>query len=352
MKNEELLYDLMYIKHNYDGVDSLYKKAKVYQSDIKRAYVKEWLNKQQTAQMNNDKVKKKEFLPIYSEAPYSFQIDLTFFNRYKNQNDSNYVLFTAINVNTRYAYAYYGKNKEMKTILNFLKKMEEKTVINVITCDEGSEFKNIEFQNFCKENDIKLFLVKDDSHKLGIINRYHRTLKNKLTKYFSAHDTVRWVDVLDNIVNNINHTVNRGIGIEPFKVNSFIENQIIQKAKEKTKDIEQKESEIKIGDLCRVRLIRTQFTDKMHAKWSDKVYVITKIKKGSVVIKDNNDEEYKAKRTDIKIIKEVENKKVLKEIVKANKEHTINNNIKKSGVEQENLVEGKRQRKKATKLDL
>jgi hypothetical protein len=52
--------------------------------------------------MNDDKIVKKEFLPIYSDAPYAFQIDLTFLPRYKKQNNNNSVLFTAININSRY----------------------------------------------------------------------------------------------------------------------------------------------------------------------------------------------------------------------------------------------------------
>jgi hypothetical protein len=113
----------------------------------------------------------------------------------------------------------------METILNVLKEMENKTVINAMTCDECLEFKNKEFQNNCDQNEIKIYLVKSDTHKLGIINRFHRTLKDKLTKYFSSHDTVKWIDVIDNIINN--HKVHRVIGVEPFKANSFIENQII-----------------------------------------------------------------------------------------------------------------------------
>ena len=53
-------------------------------------------------------VKKKEYKPIYSEDYYSYQINLTFLNKYKNSNDGIYVLFTGININSRYAYAYYG----------------------------------------------------------------------------------------------------------------------------------------------------------------------------------------------------------------------------------------------------
>jgi hypothetical protein len=350
MINEELLNDLYYVKHNYDSIINLYKKAKLIQPTIKKELVKEWLDKQQSKQMNDDKIKKKEFLPIYSESPYAFQIDLTFFPRYTKQNKGYYVLFTAINVNTRYAYAYFSKDKNMDTILQMLKEMEKKTIINSITADEGTEFKNKEFKRYCDENDIQLYFAKGDSHKLGIINRFHRTLKDKLTKYFSANDTVIWIGVMDKIIDNYNHTINRGIGIEPYKVNGMIENVLIQKAKEKTENIEQEI--INVGDLCRVRLVKSAFSDKLQSKWSNAIYKVIKVKIASVIVEDDKHKEYKIKKYDIKIIKDVEQPKQLVQRERVNKEHRDNRRNKKAGVEEVNIVEGRRVRKKVDVLDL
>lgn len=352
MKNEELLNDLYYVQLNFDGIENLYKKAKKIQPDIKKSLVKEWLEKQQSAQMNNDKVIKKEFLPIYSEDSYSFQMDLTFLNKYKGSNNGNYILFTAINVNSRYAYAYYSNNKNMNTILNFLKEMEKKTVINTITADEGSEFKNKEFIDFCNNNNISLFLIKGDSHKLGIINRFHRTLKSKLTKYFSAKDTSKWIDIIDKIIYNYNHTINRGIGIEPAKVNSFIENEIRTKAKETTEAILEKEQTINVGDRCRIKTTKTIFTDKLESKFSNNLYTITKINKGSVIVIDNEGIEYKVKKYNIKIVKEVENITNLKERKEVIKKDKVERNIKKAGVNEADIITYKRTKKGITKLDL
>ena len=173
-------------------------------------------------------------MPIYSETPYSFQIDLTFFPRYKKYNKDNYVLFTAININTRFAYAYYGKDKEAETILNMLKKMEQKTIINSITCDKGSEFNNTEFKKYCNDNEITIYFVKDDSHKMGIINRFHRTIKEKLQYYISDENKLNWIDVIDDIIYNYNHSKNRGIGIEPYKVNNALEVEIINEKRNET----------------------------------------------------------------------------------------------------------------------
>ena len=43
--------------------------------------VNKWLKKQATYQLNYNKKEKKQFLPIYSEVPNAYQIDLTFFPR-------------------------------------------------------------------------------------------------------------------------------------------------------------------------------------------------------------------------------------------------------------------------------
>jgi transposase InsO family protein len=137
---------------------------------------------------------KKQYLPIYSDTPYAFQIDLTFFDSTKRLNDGYNVLFTAINVNTRFAYAYYSKDKSAKTITGFITSMEEKTVINSITCDEGSEFTNRSFRKFCEDKNIQLYFTKNDKYKLGIVNRFHRTLKDKLREISETDPKFRWID--------------------------------------------------------------------------------------------------------------------------------------------------------------
>ena len=104
--NDNEVMELVYYKQgNYDGINELYKKVKIIYPSISKTFVKNWLDKQTSHQQTKvGAIKHKEFLPIYSELPYSFQIDLTFFPRYKKQNDNNTVLFTAININTRFAY--------------------------------------------------------------------------------------------------------------------------------------------------------------------------------------------------------------------------------------------------------
>ena len=153
-----------------------------------------------------------------------------------------YYLLHAININSRYAYAYYGKNKETTTILKFLNqfKKDSKEIHN-ITTDSGSEFINKQCKKWFEDNNIKMFYVVGDSHKLGIINRFHRTLKEKILKYFISSETTSWINVIDKIIKNYNNTEIRTIGCTPTEAsNHLVQSILINKSQEKTNQIENK----------------------------------------------------------------------------------------------------------------
>jgi hypothetical protein len=80
---DDLLNELYYKLKNFDGANELYRKAKERNNQITLKFVKEWLQKQQTSQLTHRPVGKKEYLKIYSEDHYSFQMDLTFLPTYK-----------------------------------------------------------------------------------------------------------------------------------------------------------------------------------------------------------------------------------------------------------------------------
>ena len=91
MTDDELLKYLYHVKKNYGGAQQLYIKAKLQHPKITIKYVAQWLKDQAAYQLNKEDVKKIQYLPIYSDIPYNFQIDLTFFPRYKKENKNIYM---------------------------------------------------------------------------------------------------------------------------------------------------------------------------------------------------------------------------------------------------------------------
>jgi len=332
MDYEKLLDTIYYKEHNYVGVEPLYRIAKQRDKTITKSFVKEWLNNQSSHQQVIKDTKKKVFKPIYSQSHHSFQIDLTFLDKYKKSNDGNTVLFTAINVNSRFAFVYFGKTKDAKEVVNMLNKFKHNALeIDAISGDLDSAFTSHECKKWFEDNKITTFFYKSDSHKLGKINRFHRTLKEKILTYFTANDNTRWIDVIDKIVKNYNNTINSSTGYTPKEASiPFIQTQIINNAMKKTDAIE--ENEINVGDKCRLLKDKKQF-EKMQTKYTNEIYVVIKVKKNTVDIENDYHILNNIKKDNIKIIKNSYNSKSNVNKQSDERDSRIQRRLRKEGIE-------------------
>jgi hypothetical protein len=63
-----------------------------------------------------------------------------------------------------------------------------------------------------KENDVHFFTTYNDETKASIVERFNRTLKTKMWKYFTHRETLMYMDVLPDMVESYNRAVHRSIG--------------------------------------------------------------------------------------------------------------------------------------------
>ena len=117
---------------------------------------------------------------------------------------------------------------------------------------------------------------------------------------------VKWINAIDDIIYIYNHSINRGIGVEPYKVNNFIEQQIIENAKYKTEKITENEIKINIGDFCREIIEKTIYNDKMIPKYSNEIYEKIKVNKNNVTVFDDGKNKI-IKNNNLKIVNNIEN---------------------------------------------
>ena len=106
--------------------------------------------------------------------------------------------------------------------------------------DKGTEFTNAKVQRFLRERKIEFFTTNSEM-KAAIVERFNRTLKTKMWKYFTAQNTRRYVDVLQSLVNGYNQSYHRSIKMKPVDVRKsdslFIRHQLYAKtvSKRRTK---------------------------------------------------------------------------------------------------------------------
>ena len=123
--------------------------------------------------------------------------------------------------------------------------------------------------------------------KSVVAERFIRTFKNKIFKDMTAIQTNIYFDMLDDIVNKYNNTVHRAIKMKPIDVmgDSYVEY---------NENPNKKDPKFKVGDHIRISKYENIFAKGYTPNWSEKIFVISKIKNAvpwTYVIIDLNGEE-------------------------------------------------------------
>ena len=68
-----------------------------------------------------------------------------------------------------------------------------------------------------KKQNIQIYSTRSEL-KPSVVERFNRTLREKMYRYFSYSDSYRYIDVLDLLLNNYNKSFNRSIKTEPINL--------------------------------------------------------------------------------------------------------------------------------------
>ena len=102
-------------------------------------------------------------------------------------------------------------------------------------------------------------------------------------RYFTAHNTLRWIDVLPYLVMAYNKTFHRSIGMAPLDVNADNEEQVwnrLYKARFRPRRV--KKPSLKVGDKVRLQKKHRSFKKGYLLGWTEEVFSVSAIKKGAL----------------------------------------------------------------------
>ncbi len=230
---------------------------------------------------------RKKFKRRKTVAYYPYDIcmaDLAFYNSrdYIHANNGYKYILVFIDVFSKMCYVEPMKDKNGHTTLtaieNILRKLPE--IPHQIITDEGTEFYNSYVQKLFDENGIVHYSLRGP-HKASVAERMIQTMKGRLEKYFWENKTKKYVDILQNVIDNYNRTPHRSIGMAPIKVNRSNRDQVFKKLYP-NQEIAIK-PRLEVGDKVRIAKSTTIFEKGYTRKWSIDIYTIVSAKsKGGV----------------------------------------------------------------------
>ena len=198
-------------------------------------------------------------------------------------------LLTVIDVFSKYGWIMPLKNKTGMEVASALEKIFKERKPEKLWVDKGLEFYNKYV------NKLVTLYSTENEEKSSVVERWNRTMKEKMFKYFTANSTRKYIDVLDDLVDRYNNTLHSSIGMTPTQ------------ASEKKNEVEvwrnlygdyrppkRKAPKFKVGDKVRITRKKQTFEKGYTPRWTEEIFTVSKIQYTDPItskIVDENKEE-------------------------------------------------------------
>ena len=151
---------------------------------IKR--VRKWLSEQDAYTLHKPIVRKfkrrKTFVKAIDDL---WQADIVDLSTLSKSNDGNRYLLVCIDVLSKFAHVASLKTKSATVVRDAFVEMLRNRRPNMLQTDKGTEFINYTFQKLLSDNDIKHYTSENDDIKCAIVERFNRTLLEKIFRYLT-----------------------------------------------------------------------------------------------------------------------------------------------------------------------
>lgn len=290
MNHDDLFHSIYYTPEkeaSFSGIKSLHKVAKKSDNRITEDETRKWLQKELTYSLHYPIRKHFKRNKIIASAPFELvQMDLCDMTEYASSNNNYRYILTAVDVFSKIGFAETLKNKEAQTVCDAVKSFIIIHKPHMIQTDLGTEFKNKIVMKMLRDSGIHLYFAYNKEIKASVVERFNRTLKDKMHRYFTSKGTRRYTNVLQQLVSSYNHTNHRSIGMKPIEVlnanpeDVFTKLYGVRTVRDTIAFPGVREPLIDIGSSVRVRYITGIMEKGYLPGYSDQVYTISKHVKG------------------------------------------------------------------------
>ncbi|KAF4519570.1 hypothetical protein B566_EDAN004777 [Ephemera danica] len=262
-----------------------------------RGKILEWLRAQDAHTLHRPRrtrfQRSRYFVPDMNNL---FQADLCDMRSLEKFNKGFVYILTVIDVFCKKAWAIPLKDKRASTIIQAFKTIFKTRKPQFLQTDKGKEFVAKDVQKYLKSENIKFYTTKNPDVKASIVERFNRTLKTKMWKYFTHANTYKYVDVLQDLVHAYNNSKHSAINMAPNDVTLKNQSEVydyLYSGNGRYGKIKKKKIIFNVGDKVRITREKYTFEKGYETNWSTEIFVISKILGGKpprYEIKDLNEE--------------------------------------------------------------
>lgn len=259
----------------YSSINSVFQEAKKRLPSIKFSDVETFLQQQDTYTLHKPVLRKFPRNKTFAIGIDSdWQADLCDVQKLAKYNDGYRHILTVIDVLSKYSWAIPIKNKEPKSVAEaFSQILKSERKPGRLFTDKGTEFRGKPFQDFLKKENIQYIASESPDIKAGIAERYNRTLKTRLWKYFTKNNTLRYVEALPQLVDAINHSYHRSIKRRPVDVTLKNERDVWETLYGKT--VDPIKFKFDIGDKVRIAQHKHIFKKGYLPTFTEEIFTIS-----------------------------------------------------------------------------
>jgi transposase InsO family protein len=261
---------------SFQSSQKLYKIVKKKFPKVTLKNVSDWLYSQRVYSVHRPIKLKFKRNPIVSKMiDHNWHLDLVEISHPEENDNYRYILMV-IDVLSKYGWAVPLKNKGGITVKGAFQNimLSSKRQPKIVSTDAGKEFVNYYFKSLLLERKIKHLIAKGTS-KAAVVERWNRTIKEKIQKYLTYKRTNKFIDVLPAIIFGYNHTVHSRTKFKPIDVNKSNQYNVFKNLYKFRTPLEKQK--FNMNDPVRVNLTRGTFEKGYKQNYSKEIFYIDDI---------------------------------------------------------------------------
>jgi len=202
-----------------------------------------------------------------------WQADLVEMIPYSRKNKGYKYILCVIDCFTKFAWGLPLRTKSGKEVTDAMSRILHDRSPKLLQLDNGKEFYNKTFDELMDKYGIHKYSTYSIM-KACIVERFNRTLKEKMFREFTARGSHEWISILQKLLREYNNSKHRTIGMTPIQADV---NPLAVEIKQR--EINNVKIKFKVGDNVRVSTQKGVFTKGYLPNWSTEIFEIIKINK-------------------------------------------------------------------------